>query len=71
MTGNPRFAARVHLPACRAYRQCAAGPAGEIAARVESTFTRVPASRESAPAHVILARIHEQLRPVCPGTQKS
>jgi hypothetical protein len=71
MTGNPRFAARVHLPACRADRQCAAGPAGEIAARVESTFTRVPASRESAPAHVTLASIHEQLRPVCPGTQKS
>ena len=49
--------------------QCPVGP--KIQSILESTFTRAQASREAALAHVTLASIHEQLRPVCPGKPKS
>lgn len=49
--------------------QCPVG--AKIQSILESTFTRAQASREAALAHVTLASIHEQLRPVCPGKPKS
>lgn len=41
-----------------------------IHAILESTLLQLQASMEAGLAHVTLARIREQLRPVCPATQK-
>lgn len=49
--------------------QCPVG--AKIQAILEGTFAKVQASMEAELAHVTLASIHEQLRPVCPGKHKS